>query len=375
MNGPPHDWLRDRDAVRRRPAMFVGSIETRGLYRTFCQVLDSSMEMAVRGRARRVEVVVHTDLSLSVADDGPGTWEDSGPDDAIPGILPALTDLCAGLPTNDWEPRVSGDWGLTLASVNALAEWLEVTVRWGGTIYHQRFERGLPVAHPPMSGTTSPGETGTRIRWRPDAEIFPVIELRTEAVLNRLRTLPFLSPGTCLTFSDERTGDAWTFEHPGGLADFVALLNTGRVTLHPPISIRHQAESEAIDVGIQYAEGSRHQILSFANHEPTPRGGTHEAGFRAALTRVMNRDAGGQGFLGSGERGFRFEQARRGLCAVVSVRVRRARMEGPTSASASLANEEIQPVVERVVESGLEEYLRQAPTAWAPVWRQCKWDQ
>lgn len=359
------------DPIRKRPAMYIGSVGSRGLYHLLAEALDNSMEEAIAGHARNVDVVLHSDNSLSITDNGRGIPVDILLDEAMPGVTVAFTQCHGGRKLRQAEPRIaSGDRFSGMVFLNALSECLEVTVRQGGSAYFQRFERGVPVNDLLRVGQVLPEETGTCVRWSPDPEIFADVQLSLSALRSRLRLLAFLSPGTRLTLRDEAHGRHDVFRSDAGAADYVEVLNTGVFSLHDPVLIRHHEDQVHLDVAIQYREDDHSgNLLSFANHRHTRDGGFHERGFWTAMTEVLSGYARSRGYLGEATPNLCVRQISRGLTAVLSVRLPDLVLEGSTRTK--LGNEEVEPLVTAAVRSGLEAFIAREPLAWQ--WKASGW--
>jgi DNA gyrase subunit B len=358
--------LKGLEAVRHRPAMYIGNTDVRGLHHLFVEVVDNSIDEAMGGHAHNIEVVLHRDNTLSVTDDGRGIPVDIHPEEGIPGVTLALTVLHAGGKFEGKNYKFSGGLhGVGVSCVNALSVWLEVIVRRGGKVYHQRFERGAPTTDLTVIGSTTLEDTGTTVRWLADDLIFPKVEYHNELILSRLRDLSYLTPGVRLSFTDENKGDTHVFLHKGGLAAFVEHMNSGREVLHKPVLISKQREEPSgpveVDLAFQYNDSYQDNILSFANNIKTAEGGFHVSGFRAALTKVLNQYARKSGVLKEKDNNFTGDDVLEGLCAVVTVKIRNPQFEGQTKGR--LGNPELQGIVNSVTGEGLTEFLEQNPNA------------
>ncbi len=358
--------LKGLEAVRHRPSMYIGNTDVRGLHHLFVEVVDNSIDEAMGGHAKNIEVVLHRDNSLSVTDDGRGIPVDIHPEEGIPGVTLALTVLHAGGKFEGKNYKFSGGLhGVGVSCVNALATWLEVTVRRHGKIYQQRFERGTPVTDLTVIGTTSEDDTGTSVRWLADDTIFTKVEYHEELLTGRMRDLSYLTPGVRLVFTDENKGESHVFHHEGGLTAFVEHLNSSRTALHKPIAFQTEREEMSgpveVNVAMQYNDSYQDNILSFANNIKTGEGGFHVSGFRMALTKVINQFARKMGILKEKENNFTGDDVLEGLCAVISVKLRNPQFEGQTKGK--LGNAEIQGVVNSIVNEGLTEFFEQNPSS------------
>jgi len=358
--------LKGLEAVRHRPSMYIGNTDVRGLHHLFVEVVDNSIDEAMGGHARNIEVVLHADNSISVTDDGRGIPVDIHPEEGIPGVTLALTVLHAGGKFEGKNYKFSGGLhGVGVSCVNALSIWLDVIVRRGGKVHHQRFERGIPTTELTVIGKTRPEDTGTCVRWSADPEIFPKTDYHDELLLSRLRDLSYLTPGVRLSFNNEAKGESHVFLHEGGLVAFVEHLNNTRQAFHKPITISKARDEESgpieVEVALQYNDSYQDTILSFANNIKTPEGGFHVSGFRTAMTRVLNQYARKLGVLKEKESNFTGDDVLEGLCAVIAVRLRNPQFEGQTKGR--LGNPEIQGIVNSIVGEGLTEFLEQNPQA------------
>lgn len=351
--------LRGLEGVRKRPAMYIGDTSVRGLHHLVDEVVDNSIDEALAGFCRRIDVVIHSDGSVSVADDGRGIPVDMHPEEKRPGVEVALTMLHAGSKFGGGGYKVSGGLhGVGVSVVNALSEWLEVRVAREGRIWYQRYERGQPVT--PLKPVGRTKRTGTTIRFKPDPEIFETTEFQKDIIARRLHELAFLNPQVRITLTDERTNETIEFHEKGGLAAYVQYLNAGKQTLHRPIYIRGTKEDVEVEVAIQYNEGYQENIVSFANNVRTVDGGTHESGFKNALTRVVNLYARRFNMLKEKDPNLIGDDVREGLTAVVSVKLLHPQFEGQTKHK--LGNSEVEGIVYSIVHEGLSRYFDENPT-------------
>lgn len=358
--------LKGLEAVRHRPAMYIGNTDVKGLHHLFVEVVDNSIDEAMGGHATTIDVILHRDNSLSVRDDGRGIPVDIHPEEGLPGVTLALTVLHAGGKFEGKNYKFSGGLhGVGVSCVNALSVWLEVTVRRDGKVYYQKFERGIPVTELLTIGVADPDDTGTTVRWLADPEIFRKTDYHEELLTGRMRDLSYLSPGVQLNYTDEAKGESHVFLHKGGLSAFVEHLNSSREALHKPVFFSRARDEESgpveVDVAFQYNDSYQDNILSFANNIKTAEGGFHVSGFRTALTRVLNHYARKNGFLKEKDNNFTGDDVLEGLCAVVAVKLRNPQFEGQTKGR--LGNPELQGIVNSVAGEGLTEFLEQTPQA------------
>ncbi|MCC2671627.1 MAG: gyrase subunit, partial [Armatimonadetes bacterium] len=358
--------LKGLEAVRHRPAMYIGDTDVKGLHHLIVEVVDNSVDEAMGGHARNIDVILHRDNSLSVRDDGRGIPVDIHPEEGLPGVTLALTVLHAGGKFEGKNYKFSGGLhGVGVSCVNALAIWLEVTIRRNGKVYYQKFERGIPVTELIVIGATELEDTGTEVRWLADPEIFRKTDYHEELITGRLRDLSYLTPGVRLTFSDEVKGENHIFLHEGGLVAFVEHLNISRTALHKPVMIKKEVDEESgpveVEVAFQYNDSYQDTILSFANNIKTPDGGSHVSGFRMAVTRVLNAYARKNGFLKEKDSNFTGDDVLEGLGAVISVKLRNPQFQGQTKGR--LGNPEIQGITNSIVGEGLTEFMEQNPAS------------
>jgi DNA gyrase subunit B len=355
--------LKGLEGVRKRPAMYIGDTSTRGLHHLLEEVIDNSVDEALAGYCKRIDVAIHSDGSASVTDDGRGIPVDIHPEEGRPAVEVVMTMLHAGGKFQTGAYRVSGGLhGVGVSVVNALSEWLEVWVKRDGKVWHQRYERGEPVT--PLKAVGKSARTGTTVRFKPDPEIFETTEWDANRIKQRLHELAFLNPQVRFIFRDERTGEEVEFHEKGGLVAYVQHLNRNREVLHRPIYIsgvrRIEQDGKVLDevsveVALQYHEGYQEQILSFANDVRTVDGGTHESGFKNALTRVINNYARKTGLLKEKDPNLTGDDVREGLTAVISVKLMRPQFEGQTKHK--LGNSEVEGIVFSIVHEELSAYF------------------
>jgi DNA gyrase subunit B len=350
--------LEGLEAVRKRPSMYIGSTSEQGLHHLVYEVVDNSIDEALAGYCTHIEVTLHRDNSVSIADDGRGIPVDTHPKYGKPGVEIAMTMLHAGGKFGRKIYRISGGLhGVGVSVVNALSAWLEVEVRRDGKTYYQRYEYGKPVT--PLE-TRGPAEaTGTTITFKPDKGIFESIEFDGEAIASRLRELAYLTKGVKITFRDERLGRQEEYHYPGGIVAFVEYLNRNKTLLHDKIiSFDKKTDSVQVEVAMQYNDGYAENVYAFANSINTQEGGTHLIGFKAALTRTINDYGKSNGLLKEGE-SLSGEDVREGLTCIISVKLPEPQFEGQTKTK--LGNSEIKGIVESLVGQGLAEFFEENP--------------
>jgi DNA gyrase subunit B len=347
--------LEGLDAVRRRPAMYIGSTDARGLHHLVYEVVDNSIDEALAGACNEITVILHPNSSITVTDNGRGIPVETIETYKKPALEIVMTTLHAGGKFDNRVYRVAGGLhGVGVSVVNALSEWLEVRVRRNGKIYYQKFERGTPLEEVTIIGTCS--GTGTEITFLPDFKIFDVIMFDFNTLSGRLEELAYLNKGLMITLRDERTQITRVFSYEGGIAALVEHLNDTKEILHPTICFEREENDVLIQVALQYTSGYAEHILSYANTIGTIEGGTHLSGLKAALTRAVNNYAKKnmkEGIKLSGE------DVREGLTAVVSIKLPNPQFEAQTKIK--LANREVEGLVDSVVYEKLYEYLEENP--------------
>ncbi len=354
--------LKGLDAVRIRPAMYIGSTGIEGLHHLVYEVVDNSVDEALAGYCTSIDVTLHLDNSCTVVDNGRGIPVDPHPGDPE-GRTAAeivLTELHAGGKFESKAYKISGGLhGVGVSVVNALSEWLEIEIRQNEQVYHQRFERGVPVSLLTVTGKTK--GRGTRVIFKPDSNIFETPEFSYDTLAQRLRELAFLNKGLQISISDERTGKSQTFYYKGGIVSFVEHLNKNKIPIHPkPIYIYGEKEGVAVEIAIQYNDGYAENIYTFANNINTKEGGTHLVGFKSSLTRTANSYAVSSGILKEGKESLSGEDIREGLTAVISVKLPSPQFEGQTKMK--LGNSEIKGLVESTSNEALAIYFEENPS-------------
>jgi len=348
------------DAVRKRPAMYIGDTTQRGLHHLLEEVVGNSVDEAMGGFCNNITVKLNLDGSAVVLDDGRGIPVDEHAEMKKPAVEVVMTTLHAGGKFENQSYKVSGGLhGVGISVVNALSEWLEVEVRRDEQVYFQRYERGIRKTNLEERGATK--KTGTRIVFKPDSSIFDETEFSVDVVKKRIRELAFLNRGLCITVIDERTDSKDQFKYDGGIKVFVKELNNGKEVIHKDV-IYSEREQKGIVVefAIQYNSGYTENILSFANNINTVEGGTHEIGFRTALTRTLNAYARGAGLIKDGKAPTG-DDYREGLTAIISVKVPEPQFEGQTKTK--LGNRDVQGLVEAVINERLNIYCEENPTS------------
>ncbi len=353
--------LKGLDAVRKRPGMYIGSTGENGLHHLVYEVVDNSIDEALAGYASMVAVTLHADGSCSVLDNGRGIPVDMHPTEKMPAVELALTVLHAGGKFDKESYKVSGGLhGVGVSVVNALSERVEVKVMRDGNVYHMGFVRGATTKKLSIVGKAK--ETGTLVRFKPDPEIFQVLDFRWDTLADRLRQLSFLNKGITITLKDERTDPVReeTFFAKGGLVEFVQWLNRNKKVLHPkPIHFTATKDDVEVDCAIQYEDGYNENVFTFVNNINTHEGGTHLTGFRSALTRTINEFAKDSPQLKKANFTLSGEDIREGLTCVMHVKVREPQFEGQTKTK--LGNSEVEGIVKQVINQHLGEFLGEHP--------------
>ncbi|MCC6730377.1 MAG: type IIA DNA topoisomerase subunit B [Chthonomonadales bacterium] len=353
--------LEGLEAVRRRPAMYIGGTDLKGMHHLFVEVSDNAIDEAMAGHCDRIDVVLHIDGSLSVRDNGRGFPVDINEHTGLPGVELALTRLHAGGKFDSGSYKVSGGLhGVGVSCVNACSEWLTVDVWRGGKQHRIGFERGDTTEPLHVVGEAPTEHNGSLVRWKPDTSIFGALEYDPERVTRRMRELAYLNKDVVLTFTSERDGTPTeTFHYKRGLAEFVEHLNENKDPVHKTVFFAGAREDVMVEVALQYNLGYQEAVLCFANMINTPDGGTHLSGFKTALTRVMNNYARKQGQIKERDPNLSGEDAREGLTAIISVKLPNPQFESQTKVK--LANIEVEGIVNSIVGEKLGEFLEENP--------------
>ncbi len=360
--------LKGLEAVRKRPAMYIGDVGVRGLHHLVYEVVDNSIDEALAGYCKNIEVTINKDGSVSVLDDGRGIPVDIHPEEKKSALEVVMTVLHAGGKFDKRVYKVSGGLhGVGVSVVNALSEWLVAEVYRDGKIYRQKYERGVPVTPVEVIGTTD--KRGTKVTFLPDKLIFKNIKFDFERLSERMRELAFLNPDVTITLEDKRTGQKEVYHYTGGIVEFVKYVNSTKKPLHSDvIYINGEKEGVYVDVGIQYTEEYTDTILSYVNDINTIEGGTHVSGFKSALTRTLNTYAQKNNLLKS-KIELTGDDFREGLTAIISVKVPEPQFEGQTKTK--LGNSEVKSIVESIVADGLMDYLERNPSTARKILDKC----
>ena len=359
--------LEGLEAVRKRPGMYIGSTGPRGLHHLVYEIVDNAIDEALAGFCDKIDVKILPGEVICVTDNGRGIPVGMHPKLGIPALTVVFTVLHAGGKFGGGGYKVSGGLhGVGASVVNALSEWTEVKVFHDGKIYFQRFERGVPTCDMKIVGETD--KKGSEIKFKADKEIFSETDVYDFAILEtRLREQAFLNAGVNIVLTDERTPENSTseqFHYEGGLSSFVEYIHKKRSldVVHPDVIAFSKSmpdDSAQVELAMQYNESYNELILSFANNIHTTDGGTHEEGFKRALTRVMNDYARKYNILKENDKNLSGEDVREGLTVVISVKLKEAQFEGQTKAK--LGNTEIRTLVDGLVSEKLQTYLEENP--------------
>jgi DNA gyrase subunit B len=355
--------LEGLQAVRKRPAMYIGSTDGRGLHHLVYEVVDNSIDEALAGHCDHIDVTIHDDNSVSVSDDGRGIPVDVHEQYDRPALEVIMTVLHAGGKFDNKSYQVSGGLhGVGVSVVNALSKWLEVEVKRDGHVWQHRFDHGEPEVdafekvRPMEEGEAS----GTTIRFWPDDDIFETTDFTYSTLANRLRELAFLNSGVAINLEDERSGEAEQFRYEGGIKEFVHYLNETRTPIHQEvIYFEDEDQNIQVEIAIQATEELQGSVHAFANNINTREGGTHLTGFKTALTRVINDYANEHGLTNDLDENLKGEDVREGLTAVISVKHPDPQFEGQTKTK--LGNSEVRGIVESATHQHLRTYLEENP--------------
>ncbi len=365
--------LEGLEAVRRRPGMYVGGTDIRGLHHLVYEVVDNSIDEALAGACDEIEVIIHKDRSVTVRDNGRGIPTAPHPEKKISTLQLVMTTLHAGAKFGGGGYKVSGGLhGVGVSAVNALSEWLEVVVDnpRDGLRYRQRYERGVPVTPVETLGKTD--RRGTTVTFRFDPTIFKDVDYQFDVLAQRMREMAFVTRGVTIRLIDERPDDfprRMTFYFEGGVLSFVRYLNRNRQPLHPPVYVEKEVDGIGVEVAIQYTDSYTESVYPFANTIHTVDGGTHLTGLRAALTRTINDYARKAGLLKEKDPNFSGDDVREGLTAIVSVKHPDPQFESQTKVK--LMNAEVKAIVEAVVAEAFMEFLERDPASARRIVEKC----
>ena len=351
--------LEGLEAVRKRPAMYIGNTGKEGLHHLVYEVVDNSIDEAAAGYCDNIKVIIRVDNSVIVEDNGRGIPVDMHKTEGVSAAEVVMTVLHAGGKFSNDSYKISGGLhGVGVSVVNALSSALELEVKRDGGVYVQSYRLGVPVAPLEMIGKTQ--ARGTKITFRPDETTFEETEYNFDILANRLRELAFLNPGVSITLIDERSDKRSEFLYRGGIVSFVEYLNRSKKLLHKiPIYVSGAKDDCFVEVALQYNDTYTENIFSFANSINTVEGGTHMSGFRAALTRVFNNYATSNKIFKNGQDSLKGEDLREGLTCVISIKIKNPQFEGQTKTK--LGNSEVKGLVDGVVYDKMGTYLEENP--------------
>jgi len=351
--------LDDPTAVRKRPAMYIGSTGSKGLHHLVYEVVDNSIDEALAGYCKNISVTIHIDNRVTVEDDGRGIPVGLHPTEKKPAAEVVMTTLHAGGKFDNQSYKVAGGLhGVGVSVVNYLSEFLELEIRRHGNVYQQKYERGMPKT--PLKKVGETRRSGTRITFKPDMQIFEEMVFSFETLSQRLRELSFLNKGLEITIHDERNDRHHKFHYKGGISSFVEHLNQNKHPIHPkPIYFQEERDRVSIEIAFQYNDGYTETIFSFANTINTHEGGTHLSGFKAALTRSVNNYVNRANLAKNLKVALEGGDLREGITAVISVKLPNPQFEGQTKTK--LGNSEVKGLVESVVNDKLSSYLEEHP--------------
>ena len=361
--------LEGLQAVRKRPGMYIGSTDSRGLHHLVYEVVDNSIDEAMGGFCSRIEVTINADGTATITDDGRGIPTGMMPKYNRPAVEMVMTTLHAGGKFDRKSYKVSGGLhGVGLSVVNSLSAWLDVRVRHEGKDFHIRFERGHVVV--PLEVVGEAEGTGTSITFQPDPEIFPDTSFDDEILVSRLRDLAFLNKNTAIFFKDLRNGREERFHYEGGIVEFVQMINKNKQVMHErPIYLIGERENIIVEVAMQYTDSYSENSYSFVNNINTIEGGTHVAGFRSAMTRTVNDYALENKFIKEGAELLSGDDVREGMTAILSIKIPEPQFEGQTKTK--LGNSEVKGIVDSVISEKLNIFLEETPKVAEAVINRC----
>ena len=348
--------LEGLEAVRKRPAMYIGSTDEKGLHHLIEEVVDNSVDEALAGYCNKIEVIINEDGSITINDNGRGIPVEIHKEYGISGVEVVMTKLHAGGKFDRRAYKVAGGLhGVGVSVVNALSEWFEVVVRRNGKIYRQKYRRGKPITKLEEIGTSN--DTGTKITFYPDSSIFQNKQFDYYIIRKRLQEIAFLNKGLEIKLLDKKNGREEIFKYEGGIAEFVEYINRNKTPLHDVIYFEGEKDGVKVEIALQYTDGYVENIYTFVNNINTKEGGTHLSGFKSALTRALNEY--GRKNVFKGNEVLSGEDVREGLTAIISCKVPNPQFEGQTKTK--LGNSEVKGIVENVVYDGLSTYMEENP--------------
>lgn len=363
--------LKGLEAVRKRPAMYIGDVSARGLHHLVNEVVDNSIDEALAGYADKIDITIHKDESITIEDNGRGIPVDKHPEEKRSALEVVMTVLHAGGKFDKNTYKVSGGLhGVGVSVVNALSEWLKTEVRRKGKVYFQEYRRGLPVKAVRETGKCKKNVTGTRISFMPDREVFKVTSFKFDTLAERMRELAYLNKTITIQIKDERNGgEETTYHFKGGIIEFVKYLDETRQPLHKTIYVEGERDNTPVEAAFQYSNSYTENIFSYVNNINTHEGGTHLVGFKTALTRTLNNYAYKNNLIKDGKITLTGDDFREGLTAVISIKVAEPQFEGQTKTK--LGNSETKSAVETLVGEKLAEFLEENPSVGKKIIEKC----
>jgi len=365
--------LKGLEAVRKRPAMYIGDVGARGLHHLINEVVDNSIDEALAGYNDRIIITINKDGSVTVEDRGRGIPTDIHPVEKRSALEVVMTVLHAGGKFDKNSYKVSGGLhGVGVSVVNALSEWCKVEVKRNGKKYFQEYRKGEPLAPVKEIGKVKQGDSGTKVTFKPDGEIFKTTEFRFENIIERMRELAYLNKNVTIKVKDQRNGREETYHFKGGIIEFVKYIDENRKPLHKPVFIEGEKENTPVEVAFEYTDSYSERIYTYVNNINTIEGGTHLVGFKTALTRTFNNYAARNNLIKETKKGkitLTGDDFREGLSAVISVKVMEPQFEGQTKTK--LGNSEVKSIVETIVGEKLSEYLEENPSIAKKVIEKC----
>lgn len=363
--------LEGLEAVRRRPGMYVGGTDIKALHHLVYEVVDNSIDEVLAGACSHIDVVIHTDSSVTVEDNGRGIPVDIHPEMKKPALEVVMTVLHSGAKFGGDGYKVAGGLhGVGVSAVNALSEWCEVEVKRGGKVHFQRYERGAPTGPVEVVGKVTKTDTGNKTTFMYDSEIFTGdLNYRFETLIQRFREMAFVTRGVTINLLDERDEREMTFYFEGGITSFIRYLNRNRGVLHTICYVDEEIDGTGIEVALQFTDAYAESVYSFVNTINTVDGGTHLTGFRAAITRTINDYARKNSLLKNSDHNFTGDDTREGLTAIVSIKHRDPQFESQTKVK--LMNAEVQTQVQQVLGEAFGVFLEENPRAAKAIAQKC----
>ncbi len=363
--------LKGLEAVRKRPAMYIGDVGPRGLHHLVNEVVDNSIDEALAGYADYIQITINQNESITVEDNGRGIPVDLHPEENKSALEIVMTVLHAGGKFDKDTYKVSGGLhGVGVSVVNALSEWLKVEVKRDGKVYSQEYERGFPKGDVKEIGKVKKNDSGTKTTFKPDGDIFKVTTFKFDTLAERMRELAYLNKNITISIKDERNGgEEEVFQFKGGLIEFVKYLDETRETLHKTVYVEGEKDNTPVEIAFQYNNTYSENIFSYVNNINTHEGGTHLVGFKTALTRTLNNYASKNSLIKEGKINLTGDDFREGLTAVISVKVAEPQFEGQTKTK--LGNSETKSAVETLVGEKLSEFLEENPSVGKKIIEKC----